>query len=173
MYENIKKFYLQGKNLHLLQYCNFQNYQHIFAVTGWNHPYAKVKLLTILNCTTNFFDEAQFSTLEIIFVAVGQKCPYIVQYSYLVNYKFIWQTVIKIFKQKNWHPKWFWYTKPFNFNPSTVSCGGSRAVLLSRNIWYVALILRSRGCGISYLISWSCPKILAVIRGFWKWWGWY
>ena len=33
------KFLLLDKKSQGLQYCNFHQYQHIFAVAGWNHPY--------------------------------------------------------------------------------------------------------------------------------------
>ena len=33
------KFLLLGKKWHRLQYCNFNQCQHIFAVARWNHPY--------------------------------------------------------------------------------------------------------------------------------------
>ena len=34
------KFLFQDKKWQRLQYCNFHQYQHIFAVAKWNHPYA-------------------------------------------------------------------------------------------------------------------------------------
>ena len=33
------KFLFQDKKWQRLQYCNFYQYQHIFAVARWNHPY--------------------------------------------------------------------------------------------------------------------------------------
>ena len=30
-----------------LQYCNFHQYQHIFTVAGWNHPYIIPSFLTV------------------------------------------------------------------------------------------------------------------------------
>ena len=33
------KFLFQDKKWMRLQYCNFHQYQHIFAVARWNHPY--------------------------------------------------------------------------------------------------------------------------------------
>ena len=35
------KFLFQDKKWTRLQYCNFLQYQHIFAVARWNHPYAR------------------------------------------------------------------------------------------------------------------------------------
>ena len=40
------KILFQDKKWQRLQYCNFHQYQHIFAVAGWNHPYGKALLGT-------------------------------------------------------------------------------------------------------------------------------
>ena len=37
--KNFIKFLLLEKRWQGLQYCNFHQYHHIFAVAGWNHPY--------------------------------------------------------------------------------------------------------------------------------------
>ena len=40
------KFLLLDKKWQGLQYHNFHQYQHIFAVVGWNHPYTYIWCLT-------------------------------------------------------------------------------------------------------------------------------
>ena len=38
------KFLFQDKKWQRLQYCNFHQFQHIFAVARWNHPYDKYSM---------------------------------------------------------------------------------------------------------------------------------
>ena len=84
------KFLFQDEKWTRLQYCNFQQYQHIFAVAGWNHPYVQTLCAEMLN---------QLSGSWIIY---HQKWTYILKNSAKRKFKwflttFLWGAPLTIF----------------------------------------------------------------------------
>ena len=83
MHKNFIKFLFQDKKWQRLQYCNFHQYQHIFAVARWNHPYDSVFCMMLFDSIWICMTKHYYLLLCMIFYGYVLLCMAILDYVWL------------------------------------------------------------------------------------------